>query len=116
MPRIAPKKAFRLERSAKIRIDQQQGSRNCEPRRAGLAGGAAAGRVDGKIVGVRQLHDLQRLKHRVLERNRGEIIFEAFAVDVDLAAARRHPDTRDGSFTATGGDEFLSLGHGKILE
>src|SRR5204863_7467999 len=103
-PRIAAEKAFGLERSAKIRIDQQQGPRNREPRRAGLASGAAAGRVDGEIIGVRQLHHLQRLEHSVLERDRREIILKAFAVDVDLAAAGCHADTRDGSFAAAGSD------------
>jgi hypothetical protein len=114
-PRIAPEQSLGLERSAKIRVHQQERPRNGEPRSASLAGSATAGGVDGEIVGVRQLHYLQWLKHRVLQGDRREIILKAFPVDVDLTAAGRHSDPRDRRFAATGGDEFLSLGHEKIL-
>lgn len=45
-PGIAPEQSFRFERSAKIRVHQQEGPRDGEPRRARLAGSASARGVD----------------------------------------------------------------------
>src|SRR5207248_1755186 len=112
-PRVAAKKTLRLERSAQIPIDEQERASDRETGRAGLAGRSAAGRVNGEIVRVCQLHHLQRLEDGVLKRDRRKIILKAFAVDIDLAAAGRHPNPRDRSLAAARGDEFLSLCHTK---
>jgi hypothetical protein len=59
--RIAAQQSIGLERGAQINIDLQEGARNRQARRTGLAAGAATGSVDRDIVGVRQLHCLQWL-------------------------------------------------------
>jgi len=82
-------------------------------RGASLAGNAAAAGINEKIIGVYHLRRLQRLKHYVLQWNTREVIFEIAAVDIDLAAARSHPNARNGSFSTTGGDKFLCLSHKK---
>src|SRR5436189_6289923 len=66
-PRVAAKKTFRFQSSAQISIHQQKRTSDRKTSRARLTRGAAAGRVNGKIVGVRELHHLQRLEHRVLK-------------------------------------------------
>src|ERR1700686_2321068 len=105
--RIAPKQSIGLERAAQIVIDLQKSARDRQPRRAGLSGSAATGGVDRQVVSVYHFRGLQWLEDRVLQRRGREIIFEAATVDVDLAAARRHANTGDGGFAASGGDEFL---------
>ena len=115
-PRIAAEKSFRLERSTKIRVDQEQRPRDRQPGCSRLTSSPTTGRINGNVVRVRELHDLQRLEDRVLERDRRKIILKTLAVDVDLAVAGRHANARDGSFAAAGSDEFLSFSHGKNLK
>jgi len=110
-PRIASKQAFAFQSASQIAIGLKECPRDGKTRRAGLAGNAAAAGINEKIVSVNHLRRLQWLKNYVLQRDAWEIIFEIAAVDVDLAAPRSHPNARNGSFSTTGGDEFLCLSH-----
>jgi hypothetical protein len=104
----------RLEVNAEgkmVCVHLQKSASNREPCGARLTGRATARSVDRQIVGIGELHGLEWLKDRVLQRDRGEVFLKGFPVDIDLALAGRHADARDRSFATAGGDEFLGGCH-----
>lgn len=101
--RVAGEETERLDDLAVLGVDLGEAAGDCVADRNGLSVDATAFDDHIDIVLVGQRGRLEGGEDRVLELDRGKVVFEGARVDDDLAGAFGEPDSRDCGFAAAGG-------------
>ena len=101
--RVAGEETERLDNLAVFGIDLGEAARNRVTDRNGLCVDATTFDDHIDVIFVGQRGRLKGGENRVLEFDRGKVVFEGARVDDDLAAAFGEPDSRDCGFATAGG-------------